>query len=157
LPAVAAACGIDAARVRAALADDPSLVIEHDVVRLNGRPGIVEDPAARDLIAALRAAPLAPPAPADLGAPRSLVQALARAGAVIELDGIVFATTALDEARARISRLVVERESITIADVRDLLGTSRKYVLPIVNRMDAEGITRRRGDLRVPGPRARLS
>jgi selenocysteine-specific elongation factor len=100
---------------------------------------------------------LAPPAPADLGAPRSLVQALARAGAVIELDGIVFATTALDEARARISRLVVERESITIADVRDLLGTSRKYVLPIVNRMDAEGITRRRGDLRVPGPRARLS
>jgi selenocysteine-specific elongation factor len=157
LTAVATACGIDAARLRAALVDDPSLVIEHDVVRTSGQPGVVEDAAARDLIAALRASPLAPPAPADLGAPRSLVRALVRAGAVIELDGIVFATSALDNARERISQLVIERESITVADVRDLLGTSRKYVLPIVNRMDAEGVTRRRGDLRVPGPRARSS
>src|SRR5207249_11449312 len=70
---------------------------------------------------------------------------------------IVFATSALDDARERIGRLVVQRESISIADVRDLLRTSRKYILPIVNRMDAEGVTRRRGDLRIPGPRARRS
>jgi selenocysteine-specific elongation factor len=85
------------------------------------------------------------------------VRALARAGAVIELDGVVFATSALDEARERIARVVVEREAVTIADLRDLLGTSRKYILPIVNRMDAEGVTRRRGDLRIPGPRAHRS
>src|SRR5207253_7520262 len=109
------------------------------------------------LLDALAASPHAPPAPADVGASLSLVRALVREGAIVELDGIVFATSALDDARERIGRLVVQRESISIADVRDLLRTSRKYILPIVNRMDAEGVTRRRGDLRIPGPRARPS
>jgi selenocysteine-specific elongation factor len=43
---------------------------------------------------------------------------------------------------------------VTVADVRDLLGSTRKYVLPILNQLDAEGITRRRGDDRIPGPAA---
>ncbi|MDQ1449826.1 MAG: selenocysteine-specific elongation factor [Actinomycetota bacterium] len=154
LSTVAAACGIDAARLRAALAGDPALVIERDIVRDARQAGVVEDPAARKLLDALAASPHAPPAPADVGAPLSLVRALVREGAIVEPDGIVFATSALDAARERIGRLVVQRESISIADVRDLLRTSRKYILPIVNRMDAEGITRRRGDLRIPGPRA---
>jgi selenocysteine-specific elongation factor len=157
LAAVAAACGIDATQLRAALAGDPALVIERDIVRGAHHVGVLDDPAARKLLDALAASPYAPPAPADVGASPALVRALARAGAVVELDGIVFAADALDEARDRIARLVVQRASITIADVRDLLGTSRKYILPIVNRMDAEGITRRRGDLRIPGPRAQPS
>ncbi|HEY5077826.1 MAG TPA: SelB C-terminal domain-containing protein, partial [Acidimicrobiia bacterium] len=112
---------------------------------------------ARKLLDALVASPLAPPAPTDIGVSLSIVRAMARAGAVIELDGVVFATSALDEARDRIARVVVEREAVTIADLRDVLGTSRKYILPIVNRMDAEGVTWRRGDLRIPGPRAHRS
>jgi selenocysteine-specific elongation factor len=43
---------------------------------------------------------------------------------------------------------------VTVADVRDLLDSTRKYVLPILNRLDAEGVTRRRGDERIPGPAA---
>jgi selenocysteine-specific elongation factor len=157
LSTVAAACGIDIARLRAALADDPALVIERDVVHGARQAGILDDPAARKLLDALVASPLAPPAPADIGVSLSIVRALAGAGAVIELDGVVFATSALDDARDRIARVVVEREAVTIAELRDLLGTSRKYILPIVNRMDAEGVTRRRGDLRIPGPRAHRS
>jgi selenocysteine-specific elongation factor len=157
LSAVAAACGIDAARLRAALAGDPAFVIERDIVRDARQAGVLDDPAARKLLDALVASPYAPPAPADVGASPALVHALARAGAVVELDGIVFAADALDDARDRIARLVVQQASITIADVRDLLGTSRKYILPILNRMDSEGITRRRGDLRIPGPRAQPS
>jgi selenocysteine-specific elongation factor len=157
LTAVAVACGIDSTQLRAALADDPALVIEHDVVRNADQVGVLDDPAARKLLDALEASPLAPPAPADVGASPSVVRTLARAGVVVDLDGVVFATRALDDARTRIARLVVDRKTITIADVRDLLGTSRKYVLPIVNRMDAEGVTRRRGDLRIPGPRAQPS
>ncbi len=154
LSTVAAACGIDVPRLRAALADDLALVIERDLVRGARQAGVVDDPEARKLLDALAASPLAPPAPADVGVSLSIVRALARAGAVVELDGVVFATSALDEARDRIAHVVVEREAVTIADLRDLLGTSRKYILPIVNRMDAEGVTRRRGDLRIPGPRA---
>jgi selenocysteine-specific elongation factor len=157
LSTVAGACGIDAMRLRAALTDDPALVIERDIVRGARQAGVLDDPGARKLLDALAASPYAPPAPAEVGASLALVRALARSGAVVELDGIVFATGALDDARERIARLVVQRASITIADVRDLLGTSRKYIMPILNRMDAEGITRRRGDLRIPGPRAQPS
>jgi selenocysteine-specific elongation factor len=106
------------------------------------------------LLDALDAEPFAPPAPADVGASPALVRALVRAGALVDVDGVIFTANALDEARRRVANAVVERGELTVADVRDLLGSTRKYVLPIVNRMDTEGVTRRRGDLRIPGPRA---
>ncbi|MDQ1397526.1 MAG: Elongation factor SelB, winged helix, partial [Acidimicrobiaceae bacterium] len=31
--------------------------------------------------------------------------------------------------------------------------TSRKFILPLLSLLDATGVTRRRGDLRVAGPR----
>ena len=155
LAGAAAACGIDHAQLRAALAGDPALVVEGDIVRSASQAGTIDDPAARKLLEALEASPFAPPAPADVGASPALVRALTRAGTIVDLDGVTFTTRALDRARAEIARLVVEREAITVADVRDLLGASRKYALPLINRMDAEGVTRRRGDLRIPGPRAR--
>ena len=40
-----------------------------------------------------------------------------------------------------------------VDDVRDALGTSRKHVLPLLSHLDATGVTRRRGDLRVGGAR----
>jgi selenocysteine-specific elongation factor len=47
-----------------------------------------------------------------------------------------------------------ERREITVADVRALLDSTRKYVVPILEHADAQGLTRRRGDVRVLGPRA---
>jgi selenocysteine-specific elongation factor len=44
-------------------------------------------------------------------------------------------------------------EGITVAAIRDALGTTRKFVVPLVGLLDAAGVTRRRGDLRIPGPR----
>jgi selenocysteine-specific elongation factor len=38
---------------------------------------------------------------------------------------------------------------ITVAQVRDLFGTSRKYALGLMEHLDAQGITRRVGDERV--------
>ena len=72
-------------------------MIERDIVRGARQAGVLDDPAARKLLDALVASPLAPPAPADIGVSLSIVRALARAGAVIELDGVVFATSALDD------------------------------------------------------------
>jgi selenocysteine-specific elongation factor len=134
---VAAACGIEVAQLRAALGDDTG-------------ESPLDDPAARKLLDALDAEPFAPSPPDD----PALVRALVRAGALVDLDGVIFSTTALDDARQRIAAAVVERGELTVADARDLLGTTRKFILPILNRMDAEGVTRRRGDLRIPGPRA---
>jgi selenocysteine-specific elongation factor len=49
---------------------------------------------------------------------------------------------------------IQKRGGITVADVRTLLNSSRKYVVPIVEALDAAGITRRSGDLRQLGPKA---
>jgi len=46
------------------------------------------------------------------------------------------------------SRLI-ESESLTIREIRELLGTSRKYAVPLCEYLDRKGITRRDGDRRV--------
>ena len=38
---------------------------------------------------------------------------------------------------------------LTVADIRDLLGTTRKYAVPLCEYLDRTGLTRREGDLRV--------
>jgi selenocysteine-specific elongation factor len=54
-------------------------------------------------------------------------------------------------------RLLAEKLAITdavsVGDVRELLGSSRKYVVPLMEWFDANGVTRRRGDARIAGPR----
>jgi selenocysteine-specific elongation factor len=157
LASLASSCGLDPSRLRAALAEEPALVLDREIVRRAAAGPIETGPEALELVAALAARPFDPPAPADLGASPLLVRALVRSGALVDLDGVVFAREALEAARARVGRAVVDRGSLTIAQVRDLLGTSRKFVVPLLRCLDAEGVTRRRGDLRVPGPRAGLS
>jgi selenocysteine-specific elongation factor len=41
-----------------------------------------------------------------------------------------------------------EGKGLTVADIRDMLGTSRKYAVPLCEYLDRCGITRREGDLR---------
>ncbi len=60
---------------------------------------------------------------------------------------------------AELRRRVLDRlkgpgESLTMAELRDLLGTSRKYAVPIGEYLDRIGWTTRDGDARVLGPRA---
>jgi selenocysteine-specific elongation factor len=153
VPALASALGVDPGRLRAALEGADDLVVERGFVRNEAhRPLVAESPEARKLLDALEAAPFSPPEPASVGAEPGLVRSLAREGQVVELDGVVFAVTALDEARRRVWAALRERGTVTVADVRDLLGSTRKYVLPILKHLDAEGVTRRRGDDRIPGP-----
>ena len=39
-------------------------------------------------------------------------------------------------------------DGFSVADFRDALGITRKHAIPLLEWMDAEGITRRDGDLR---------
>ena len=101
---------------------------------------------------ALTAAPFAPPPPD--GVAREELRELQRRGLVVERDGCWFAASAVDEAARVVARLLADApDGVTVAAVRDALGTSRKYLLPLLGYLDANGITRRRGDLRVAGPR----
>ncbi len=142
---------IDADRLRAALVDTAGVAIDQGMVRDAARRARASDTdAARALVAALDASPFSPPAPTDL----ALTRALVREGTLVDIDGIVFTSSAVDLARASICAAFADHDSITVAEARELLESSRKYVVPLLSRFDAEGVTRRRGDVRVPGPRA---
>jgi selenocysteine-specific elongation factor len=105
-------------------------------------------------LAGLRAAPWTPPDPASAGADRQIVRELVRRGLVVERDGAYFAPEAMDEAARVIAKLLEGSPGgVTVATIRDALGTTRKHVLPLLAHLDATGVTRRRGDLRIGGPR----
>lgn len=93
-----------------------------------------------------------PPPPDDLG--RGEIRELIRRGAVIEVDGVAFSVAAPDAAAARLRPLLAAApDGLTVAEIRDALDTTRKFVLPLVGHLDATGRTRRRGDRRIAGPR----
>ncbi len=79
---------------------------------------------------------------------------LVRRGDVVDLDGVYFAAAAVDQAAAQVARLLDDHpEGVTVAQMRDAWVTSRKVALPLLGHLDATGVTRRRGDLRIGGPR----
>ena len=58
------------------------------------------------------------------------------------------------ELTERVVAAIHERGALSISDIRTILNSSRKYVVPIIEQLDASGITRRIGDTRQLGPRA---
>lgn len=109
---------------------------------------------AHPFVRALEAAPFAPPDAAAFGVDRTELRQLVAAGLVVERDGLHFAASAVSEGSRLVAELLAgSPEGVTASAVRERLGTSRKFALPFLSLLDAEGITRRRGDVRVAGPR----
>jgi selenocysteine-specific elongation factor len=103
-------------------------------------------------VSALEAAPFAPPDSA--GFDRAELRELVRRGDVVEADGVYFAAAAIDAAARVVAELLRDQpEGVTVAEIRDAWGTSRKFAIPLVTHLDNNGVTRRRDDLRVAGPR----
>lgn len=61
---------------------------------------------------------------------------------------IVFRRPDYEEGVRRIRETLLRKERITLAEVRDLLSTSRKYAQALLEHLDASGITIRDGDVR---------
>jgi selenocysteine-specific elongation factor len=82
------------------------------------------------------------------------VRLLETAGRIVRLDhDIAYAAGAY----ARLEALALElasRAPLTPATLRDASGTSRKYVMAILDDLDRRGVLRRTPDGHVPGPRA---
>ena len=53
-----------------------------------------------------------------------------------------------EEVLGRITAAIEAEGQITLAQVRDLLGTSRRYAQALLEHMDSEGLTLRVGDVR---------
>jgi selenocysteine-specific elongation factor len=78
-----------------------------------------------------------------------VIDAAARAGAVVRLSRDLVVAPSLVE---RAMQVVTERGAagITVSELRERLGTSRKYAVPLAEYLDRAGLTRREGDLRYP-------
>jgi selenocysteine-specific elongation factor len=55
------------------------------------------------------------------------------------------------------SKLAGKGNGVTVAEIRDLLGTTRKYAVPLCEYLDRIGVTRRDGDLRFLAPAAEVT
>ena len=98
---LAGALGVTPEQLRAAFeAGDRDLVVERGTVRHRSHVGQAStSPEGRRVLDQFEAAPFAPPAPARLGEDVVVVRSLVREGALVDLDGVVFAAAALDTAR----------------------------------------------------------
>lgn len=123
------------------------------------RPGRVapprRSPLAETLLNAMAQGGLTPPSPAALsrrlGAKPQIVTGvvgdLVRRGDILELrDGLLIA-------RSSVEALAGELQAggpmtFSIAEFKARFGLSRKWAIPLLERLDADGVTRRRGDLR---------
>ena len=50
--------------------------------------------------------------------------------------------------KAQVKSALIEKGRITLAEVRDLFGTTRKYAQALLEHLDATGVTIRDGDFR---------
>lgn len=109
------------------------------------------------LLRKFRANPYTSPGRAEIEADvgTEVLNALLEQGRLVKLgsaaDPVLFLRETYDEAVDRLISYLREHETMTAAEARDLLGTTRKYVLPLLEHLDERRITRRIGDQRVLG------
>jgi len=109
------------------------------------------------LLQAFRANPYTPPGRAEIEMEvgGEVLSALLEQGMLVRLgsaaEPVFFLRESYDEAVSRLVAYLQDQGTITVAETRDLLGTTRKYVLPLLEHLDERRITRRQGDERVLG------
>ena len=143
------------ASVLQGLTEDGRAVERDGFVALPGHRVVLPvDGAAGPLLELLGRQPLAPPslseATRETGASAEVVRALAQRGDIIRVgDDIAFTKDAYATAVAMVREIIADGGSITVAQLRDRMGASRRPVLALLEHLDAQRVTRRVGDSRV--------
>ena len=106
------------------------------------------------LLELLGAEPFAPPSLAEAmrtaGVTPEIVRALAQRGDLERLsDDIAFTRDAYERAVAAVKELIASTGSVSVAQLRDRLGASRRPMLALLEHLDSVKLTRRVGDARV--------
>jgi selenocysteine-specific elongation factor len=79
-----------------------------------------------------------------------IIRYMCQQNMLIELpEGVLFERKRYENIKSEIIDFLKSNDSISFQQARALLGFSRKYLLPLFNKLDEEGITQRRGDTRV--------
>jgi selenocysteine-specific elongation factor len=149
------------ARLVQALEEAGRVEVEREVVRLKGRGRTLtldEEATRARMVADLAAAALAPPTVGELSQrlrlPGARVQELLRVavaeGRVVRVsEELYFDAGALESLRERLVAHLRERREISTQAFKELVGQSRKFVIPLSEYFDREKVTLRVGEKRV--------
>lgn len=120
------------------------------LVRRVGYQVVLTPAQQREVNTMLRQLTTTPYSPPDVVIERELLGYLVVTGQVVEVnDGIVYPATAWQEMYQWVLQTIDERGSVSVAQMRDRFGTTRKYALAVLEYLDAKRITRRQDDVRV--------
>lgn len=105
----------------------------------------------QNLLKRFQAAPHAPPTikecQAEVG--EEVLASLVELGRLVQVSAeIVFRQEDYERMLKKLRLLIEEEGPVTVATLRNYFNTSRKYVLPFLEHLDAKGITVREGDFR---------
>lgn len=137
-----------------ALIDDTSELEVLDAVVRRAGFAIMLDGRQHEIVTAyldaVRRSGFQPQTPDEAGIPPELVQAMIAMGEVVSVgDGIVFLPGQIVVAETQLRRTLAQVDSISLAEYRDVLGTTRKYAQALLEYFDRQRVTRRIGDRRV--------
>ncbi|HAZ32112.1 MAG TPA: selenocysteine-specific translation elongation factor [Dehalococcoidia bacterium] len=133
------------------LIEEGVLIEERALVRLPSHTvelTVRQQAEADTFLMALSQNPFSPPSE-SLPEPELLNMLIEQRRVVQVSNNVVFAASAYDEMIRRITEHLKPKGKITVAEVRDMFQTSRKYALSLMEHLDEQRITRRVGDERV--------
>ena len=116
-----------------------------------------QEQAERAVLAALEKAGRTPPPVDDLIAGldenpslcKKALGALERSGDAVRIDAsLCFARSAYDELEAAVRTLLESTSCASASELKDAMGLTRKYAMPLLEFMDDRGVTVREGDAR---------
>ncbi len=87
-----------------------------------------------------------------LGVPAAFDARLAT-GELIRVGEHLYGGSQIAEIRGRLEGMLASEGTLTAARFRDLVGSSRKYAVPLLEYFDRIGVTVRDGDQRRPAPK----
>ena len=80
---------------------------------------------------------------------QKLVDALVRQGRLVKVgEDLYYPPDRLEALMGRLAAAMEAAGQLTLAEARDLLGTSRRYAQALLEHMDSEGLTLRVGEAR---------
>jgi len=136
-------------RQRLIVATLPQLSIKEGRVTIAG----VHDPLLdHPIIERLATEGCSPTPPTGITPPE--LRRLAKASLLFEREGEWFHVSALETARSVATNLLqANPDGFTMSQFREALGVTRKHSVPLAGELDARAMTRRRGDVRIAGPK----
>lgn len=81
-----------------------------------------------------------------------LVQLASENGELVRVsDELYFHADVMAQTKAQLTEAIRNSEGLTMSEIRQVIGTSRKYAVPLCEYFDRIGFTQRNGDKRTLG------